>query len=203
MVAVRPLLVLSMVAGIAVAGKCRPSSSISASTETSLTSLATETTVTASTTETTTDTATETSTTETTTSLTESTAETSTTETTIGSTTDTTLTTFMTSLSSTETTTEAATTTSEAAVVVTCPSTTEQCLHTMKIQCDYILAGISYDSESDLDTCAHKCDNDPSCALFVFDQTSNNCYLASSTDAIRGEGTVPGWVSGIKGRCGQ
>ncbi|KAJ4163151.1 hypothetical protein NW754_014574 [Fusarium falciforme] len=206
MVAVRPLLVLSMVAGIAVAGKCRPSSSISASTETSLTTLATETTVTesstesvtVSTTETTIDTATETSSTETTISpTTESTAETTT-----GSTTDTTLTTFTTSLSATETTTEAATTTSEAAVVVTCPST-GQCLHTMNIMCDYIIGGIPYDDELSLNDCAHKCDNNPSCALFVHDSSSNYCYTTSSTDQIRGEGLVPGWASGVKGRCGQ
>ncbi|EEU33928.1 uncharacterized protein NECHADRAFT_89035 [Fusarium vanettenii 77-13-4] len=213
MVAFRPLLVLYMVAGITAAGKCRPSGSTITTSETSLTTLLTGTTLTDSATETST---TETATTSTATeSLTSSTAETSTetttesaTDSTTGSTTeastylttDTTLTTFMTS--TTITTSEPATTTSEAPVVVSCPST-GQCLHTMNIMCDYIIGGIPYDDELSLNECAHKCDNDPSCALFVHDSSSNYCYYATSTDQIRGEGPVPGWASGVKGRCGQ
>ncbi|KAF4454820.1 hypothetical protein FALBO_15759 [Fusarium albosuccineum] len=225
MVAIRPLLVFSMVAGIAAAGKCKPSS------PTSLTALATETTVsessvettsasttgtlasetstgstieiaTSSTTDATSSTVSETSTASTTEISATETTTSSTTESLVDTTTDTTLTTFMTSLSSTETTTEPATTTSEAAVVVTCPADPPQCLGTMEIKCNYAVFGISPDSISTLDDCAHKCDRSSSCTVFVFNQSTSRCYLSFNHNDANGGQSWSGWVSGTKGTCG-
>ncbi|RSL48035.1 hypothetical protein CEP54_013122 [Fusarium duplospermum] len=159
------------------------------------TSAASTTETTSTATETSSDTATETSATEATTS---STIEPST-----DTTTDTTLTTLMTSLSSTETTTQPATTTSEAAVVVTCPADTPQCLGTMEMRCDLIIFGISKDSETTLDDCAHRCYNNPSCVLFTYNSYNRYCYLSYSDTDAEGEAFFPGWASGTKGTCGQ
>ncbi|KAJ3544510.1 hypothetical protein NM208_g3007 [Fusarium decemcellulare] len=196
MVAIRPLLVFSVVVGIAAAGKCKPSS------QTSITTLATET-ATSSTTDTTSSTVSETSTASTTEILATETTTSSTTESLVDTTTDTTLTTFMTSLTSTETTTEPATTTLEATVVIACPADPPQCLGTMEIKCNYAMGGTPFDSITTLDDCAHKCDRSSSCIIFTYNRANSFCYLTGNPNDVTEQGSYSGWVSGTKGTCRQ
>ncbi|RGP80308.1 hypothetical protein FLONG3_1609 [Fusarium longipes] len=207
MVAMRSCLLLSAVATVAIAGKCKPESSASQSVSLSLTVSA------GSTTETTpvdsTTLAPSTTLTDSTTTLTDITIDTSIVETSAETSTEAAIThsvptTFATSftVSSEETTTaESATTTTAAApATLTCPSDLQQCFNGMQIQCDVILIGLAETivSVDDLEHCARVCDRDSSCVGFTWDENDKACYPAISQVPST---AFQGWVSGLKGTC--
>ncbi|CAJ0543977.1 Ff.00g040210.m01.CDS01 [Fusarium sp. VM40] len=209
MATIRSLLVLVAAAGIASAGKCKPESRsttmVSASGLTTSAIDIVSSTVSASVTliESTTiqaDTTVETT-------LTESASSPTSLDTTEASTSEskpTTLVTSFTTRNADTTTAPVATTTSAApGPVVTCPSEMNQCLGTMKIQCDVILASLSDPTTvSDLNECAQQCNSDTSCTAFTYSEDGGQCFKARFSSSFT-QADVNGFVSGIKGTCGQ
>ncbi|KAF4950562.1 hypothetical protein FGADI_8121 [Fusarium gaditjirri] len=212
MVAIRSFFILSAAVGIASAGKCKPeslsssvvsvpSSTVSASDTASSAASTTVTLIESSTTLA--DTTAEMS-------LTGSATETASTATSADATetsiTESKPTTFLTSFTTSNagTTTEAATTTTAAAgPVVTCPSDVQQCLGTIKIQCDVLLSGLNNPTGvADLNECTQQCNSDASCLAFTYSQNSRSCFKATrSSDYVVVD--LGSWVSGIKGTCGE
>ncbi|RBQ79255.1 hypothetical protein FVER14953_09915 [Fusarium verticillioides] len=195
MVTLHSVFVFCAVASIASAGPCKPGSSISLSLSLSETSSA------ASTTETT---LLEPTTTAPSTTLAESTSTDITVETSTEAASDTTsaaivessTTTFVTSIADT-TTTEPATTTTSAAL----RCIPDQCVGTIKIQCDVVIYGLSdYVSAADTQACADLCNADDNCQAFTFDYNFNWCYKTSS---MENQFVAPynGYDTGIKGTC--
>jgi predicted nucleic acid-binding Zn ribbon protein len=109
----------------------------------------------------------------------------------------------MTLLSSTETTSQASTTTSEAGILVACPADPSQCLRTLKIDCDNIIFGLTKDSETTLDDCAHKCKRQANCVQFAYNGDNNYYYLSYDAGENEGNAWFSGWASGIKGTYEQ
>lgn len=208
MATIRSLLVLVAAAGIASAGKCKPESRLtmiaSASSITVSVSDIVSSTVSASVTLIESTTIQAGTTVETT--VTESASIATSLDTTDASTTEakpTTLVTSFTTRNADTTTAPVATTTSAApGPVVTCPSEVNQCLGTMKIQCDVILAGLSDPTTvSDLNECAQQCNSDISCTAFTYEEDGRQCFTSTSSSLEQAD--VIGFVSGIKGTCGQ
>ncbi|KAF5968924.1 hypothetical protein FBULB1_10490 [Fusarium bulbicola] len=114
-------------------------------------------------------------------------------------------TTFLTSFttSNADTTSEPATTTSAApGPVVTCPSDVDQCLGTMEIQCDVLLGGLSSPSiVADMNECAQRCNSGHSCRAFTYNQYTRECFIVTTQEIVAVD--ISGWVSGIKGTCGE
>ncbi|KAF5704905.1 hypothetical protein FMUND_12319 [Fusarium mundagurra] len=114
-------------------------------------------------------------------------------------------TTFLTSFttSNADTTTEAATTTTAApGPVVSCPSEVDQCLGTMEIQCDVILGGLTGPTVvADMNECAQRCNSDTSCVAFTYQEANQNCFIATTQEVFAVD--LNGWVTGIKGTCGE
>ncbi|KAF5545310.1 hypothetical protein FPHYL_10764 [Fusarium phyllophilum] len=137
------------------------------------------------------------------TSLAESTASSATSA--DASTTESKATTFLTSFttSNADTTTEAATTTTAApGPVVSCPSEVGQCLGTMEIQCDVLLGGLSSPSVvADMNECAQQCNSDTSCRAFTYNGNTHECFIVTTQEILAVD--IGGWVSGIKGTCGD
>jgi hypothetical protein len=105
----------------------------------------------------------------------------------------------------TDTTTEPVATTTSAAPgpFVTCPSEVDQCLSTMRIECDVILSGLSNPvNVPDLNGCAQQCNSDTACLGFTYSEGTRQCFKVTSSDSYTPV-ELSGWVSGIKGTCGQ
>ncbi|KAG9506517.1 hypothetical protein J7337_000049 [Fusarium musae] len=180
MVTLHSVFVFCAVASIASAGPCKPGSSISPSlslSETSSAAFTTETTLL------------ETTTTAPSTTLAESTSTDITVETSL-----------------TETSTEAASDTTSAAMVESSTTTfvtciPDQCVDTIKIQCDVVIYGlVDYVSADDAQACADLCNADDNCQAFTFDYKFNKCYKTGSIEQ-RVVGPYNGYDTGIKGTC--
>ncbi|KIL88388.1 hypothetical protein FAVG1_08467 [Fusarium avenaceum] len=208
MATIRSLLVLVAAAGIASAGKCKPESrSTTIASASSITVSASDivsSAVSASVTLVESTTIEADATVETT--FTESASSAASLDTTEAITTESKPTTLVTSFTTrnADTTTAPVSTTTSAAPgpIVTCPSEVNQCLGTMKIQCDVILAGLSDPTTvSDLNECAQQCNSDTSCTAFTYEEYGRQCF--TSTFSSSDQADVIGFVSGIKGTCGQ
>ncbi|KAH7004259.1 hypothetical protein EDB82DRAFT_45123 [Fusarium venenatum] len=205
-------LVLFAVAGMAVAGPCKPGSStaqttgVSASYSSSVPSIATLTfsTTGASTTDTTNEEETEMiySTqvgSETTTDTTFFSTETATFESTGNSVTDffsdTTLATIVTLLGASETTLEVAATTTAAT------DEPYECVGSIRIQEDHYI-GIrgGYQGKLVFSECAQLCEDSSSCYAFAHN-SADSCWTAATASDIASESEALGWQSGIKGTC--
>ncbi|KAL4724571.1 hypothetical protein ACLX1H_008012 [Fusarium chlamydosporum] len=192
MVSVRSILVLSAITGISSAGKCKPETpkilatsettgSISTSTplagpSTTLADTPIETSVARSSTETWTDAL------------------------------DPSLTTsYIAQNAETPTTERIAATTSNfpvelAPTVVTCPSETTQCLGTMDIQCNGIIAILGSPTPvDDINECVHMCASDESCTAFTYWQTL--CWTTNMSTSDLLIEADPEFSGGIKGTC--
>ncbi|KAF5692190.1 hypothetical protein FGLOB1_14531 [Fusarium globosum] len=198
MVALHSVFVFCAVASIASAGPCKPGSSISLSlSETSSAVSTTETTLLEPTTTAPSTTLAESTSTDITveTSL----AETSTdaaSDTTSAATVEPSTTTFVTSIVDT-TTTEPATTTTSAAL----RCIPDQCVGTIKIQCDVVIYGlVDYVNADDTQACADLCNADDNCQAFTFDYNFKWCYKTASLEQ-RVVGPYEGFDTGIKGTC--
>ncbi|KAF5647828.1 uncharacterized protein FTJAE_1511 [Fusarium tjaetaba] len=198
MVTLHSVFVFCAVASIASAGPCKPGSSISLSlSETSSAASTTETTLLESTTTAPSTTLAESTSTDITveTSLTETSTEAAS-ETTSAAIVESSTTTFVTSIADT-TTTEAATTTTSAAP----RCIPDQCVGTIKIQCDVVIYGlVDYVSADDTQACADLCNADDNCEAFTFDYKFNLCYKTGSIEQ-RVIGPYNGYDTGIKGTC--
>lgn len=205
MVAIHFSLVLSAIAGVVSAGKCKPESSASKSL--SFSQSTTETTLVESTAAATTlitsatsaDVTTETSATE----AGDKTSTEVTSDTTSAAIIESSLTTFVTSFatSNAETTTSevATTTTAAAPAAATCPSSVQQCAGTISIRCDTVLVGLSKSTKVDsLQACVASCNADTSCAGFTYLDNRGLCFLTGSTVPST---SFTGWASGFKGTC--
>jgi hypothetical protein len=209
----KPNLILFAAAGLAIAGPCKPGSSIAQSSEvsvsysvthSSMVTVATSTVETLSSfiTDTTSLTNEETATVSSTQIVSDTTlyTETAIAETTTGLSTellaDTTLTTIAASLSSSETVSGLTATTSATA------DESYECVGSIRIQHDTFTAVQGgYIGSRTMNDCAQLCEDNPSCYAFTHN-SANNCWNAGEDDASFQAGS-PGWTSGFKGTCPQ
>ncbi|KAJ4253440.1 hypothetical protein NW762_010598 [Fusarium torreyae] len=199
----RPLVLLA-IAGLAIAGPCRPGSSSSLISEVSGSYSATISAATTSTTESlpdvdpTTLTGDETTTLSIASDTTIVSIETTTAETTTGTSTGFLPETTTTAVITTETTL-ATISSSEEPAATTSAATVEpyECLGSLKIQHDYYI-GIrgGYQGSQTLSACAQLCEDSPSCYAFSHN-SAQNCWIGTKDDvAVEGDGE--GWTSGKK-----